>query len=101
MPCRVCLVRRRRARCQRLVAGDRRPELFPRSQPPPPPRQVLPRQEQLPASHHARQGVMRRVEVFEHLVHSGRGHEPVGVLLCGAQPRRQGGLVLRGGDCCP
>ena len=44
---------------------------------------------------------MRRVEVFEHLVRSGRRHEPVGVLLSGAQPRRQGGLVLRGGDCRP
>ena len=43
---------------------------------------------------------MRRVEVFEHFVHSGRGHVPVGVLLCGAEPRRQGGLALPGGDCC-
>ena len=41
---------------------------------------------------------MRRGKVFEHLVPSGRGHGPVGVLLSGAQTGRQGGLVLRGGD---
>ena len=44
---------------------------------------------------------MRRVEVFEHLVHSGRRHGPVGVLLSGAQPGRQRGLGLRGGDGRP
>ena len=44
---------------------------------------------------------MRCVEVFEHLVHSGRGHGPVGALLSGAQPGRQGVLVLRGGDRRP
>ena len=44
---------------------------------------------------------MRRVEVFEHLVHRGRGHGPVGVLLCGTQPGRQGGFILRGGDRRP
>ena len=57
--------------------------------------------EALPASHHTPQGVMRRVEVFEHLVHRSRGHGPVGVLLCGTQPGRQGGFILRGGDRCP
>ena len=41
---------------------------------------------------------MRRVEVFEHLVHHGRGHGPVGMLLCGTQPGRQGEFILRGGD---
>ena len=41
---------------------------------------------------------MRRLEMFEHLVHSGRGHALVGVLLSGAKPGRQGGLVLRGDD---
>ena len=44
---------------------------------------------------------MRRVEVFKHLVHCSRGHGPVDVLLCGTQPGRQGGLILRGGDRCP
>ena len=44
---------------------------------------------------------MRRMEVFEHLVHGSRGHGPVGLLLCGAQPGRQGGLNLCGGDRCP
>ena len=44
---------------------------------------------------------MRRVEVFEHLVHRGRGHGLVGVLLCGTQPGRQGGFILRGGDRRP
>ena len=44
---------------------------------------------------------MRRVEVLEHLVHRGRGHGPVGVLLCGTQPGRQGGIILRGGDRRP
>ena len=44
---------------------------------------------------------MRRVEVFEHLVHRGRGHGPVVVLLCGTQPGRQGGFILRGGDRRP
>ena len=44
---------------------------------------------------------MRRVEVFEHLVHRGRGDGPVGVLLCGTQPGRQGGFILRGGDRRP
>ena len=44
---------------------------------------------------------MRRVEVFEHLVHRGRWHGPVGVLLCGTQPGRQGGFILRGGDRRP
>ena len=44
---------------------------------------------------------MRRVQVFEHLVHCGRGQGPAGLLLCGAQPGRQGGLILRGGDRCP
>ena len=34
---------------------------------------------------------MRRVEVFEHLVHRGRGHGPVVVLLCGTQPGRREG----------
>ena len=42
-----------------------------------------------------------RVEVFEHLVHRGRGHGPTGVLLCGTQPGRQGGFILRGGDPRP
>ena len=42
---------------------------------------------------------MRRVEVFEHLVHC--GHGPVGVLPCGTQPGRQGGFILRGGDRRP
>ena len=41
---------------------------------------------------------MRHVEVFEHLVHRGRGDGPVGVLLCGTQPGRQGRFILRGGD---
>ena len=63
-----------------------------------PPCQVRPRQGRLPASHHTRQGVMRRVEVFEHLVYRGRRHGPVGVPLCGTQPGRQGGFILRGGD---
>ena len=44
---------------------------------------------------------MRRVEVFEHLVQRGRGHGPVVVLLCGTQPGRQGGVILRGGDRRP
>ena len=44
---------------------------------------------------------MRRVEVFEHLVHRGRGHGPVVVLLCRTQPGRQGGFILRGGDRRP
>ena len=44
---------------------------------------------------------MRRVEVFEHLVQSGRGRGAVGVLLRGAQPGRQRGLVPRSGDCRP
>ena len=44
---------------------------------------------------------MRRVEVFEHLVHCGRGHGSVGLLLCGALPGCQGGLILRGGARCP
>ena len=44
---------------------------------------------------------MRRVEVFEHLVHRGRGHGPVVLLLCGTQPGRQGGFILRGGDRRP
>ena len=44
---------------------------------------------------------MRRVEVSEHLVHSGRGHGPVRVLLSGAQPGRQEGLVVRSGDRRP
>ena len=44
---------------------------------------------------------MRRVEVFEHLLHCGRGHGPVGLLLSRAQPGGQGGLILRGGDRCP
>ena len=44
---------------------------------------------------------MRRVGVFQHLVHSGRGHGPIGVLLSGAQPGHLGGLVLRGGDRRP
>ena len=44
---------------------------------------------------------MRRVEVFKHLVHCGRGHGPVGVLLRGTQPGRQGGFILRGGDRRP
>ena len=44
---------------------------------------------------------MRRAEVFEHLVHCGCGHGPVGMLLCGTPPGRQEGLILRGGDRCP
>ena len=64
-------------------------------------RPVRPRRGRLPASHHMRQGVVRRVEVFEHLVHRGRGHGPVVVLLCGTQPGRQGGFILRGGDRRP
>ena len=44
---------------------------------------------------------MRRVEVFEHLVHRCRGHGPVVVLLCGTQPGRQGEFILRGGDRRP
>ena len=44
---------------------------------------------------------MGRVEVFEHLVHGDRGHGPVGVLLCGTQPGRQGGFILRGVDRRP
>ena len=44
---------------------------------------------------------MRRVEVFKHLVHGCRGHGPVGVLLSGAQPGRQGRSLLRGGDRRP
>ena len=44
---------------------------------------------------------MRRVEVFEHLVHCGRGHGPIGVLLCGTQPGRQGGFILRSPDRRP
>ena len=44
---------------------------------------------------------MRRVEVFKHLVQRGRGHGPVGVLLCGTQPGRQGGFILRSSDRGP
>ena len=44
---------------------------------------------------------MRPVEVFEHLVHGGRGHRPVVVLLRGTHPGRQGGFILRGGDRRP
>ena len=44
---------------------------------------------------------MCHVEVFEHLVHSGLGHGLVGLLLSGAQPGHQRGLVLRGGDRRP
>ena len=97
---RVRLVCRRCARCQGVVAEDRRLEPFPALRGVPS-RRVRPRRGQLPASHHARQGVMRRTEVFEHLVHCGPAHGPVGLLLCGAQLGRQGGLILRGGDRCP
>ena len=100
MPCRVRFVRRRRARCHGVVAEDRRLEPFPVLRRGPSGR-VRPRRGRLPASHHTRQGVMRRVEVFEHLVHCGRGHGPVGLLLCRAQPGRQEGLLLRGRDRCP
>ena len=64
-------------------------------------RSLRPRQGRLSPTHRARQGVMRHVVVFEHLVHSGCGHGPVGVLLGGAQPGRQRGLVLCSGDRCP
>ena len=100
MPCRVSLLCCRSARCRGVVAEDRRLEPFPALRGVPS-RRVRPCWGRLPASHHVRQGVMRRVEVFEHLVHCGRGHGLVGLLLCGAQPGRQGGLILRGGDRCP
>ena len=44
------------------------------------------------------QGVMRWVEVFEHLVNGRCSHGPVAVLLGRAQPARLGGLVLCSGD---
>ena len=100
MPCRVRLVRRRRARCQGVIAEDRRLEPCPALRKVPY-RQVRPRRGRLPASHHTRQGVMRRVEVIEHLVHCGRGHGPVGVLLRGTQPGCREGFILRGGHRCP
>ena len=99
MPCRVRLVRRRRARCQGVIAEDRPLEPLP-ALTGVPSRWVRPRRGWLPASRNTRQGVMCRGEVFEHRVHSGRGHGPVGLLLWGPQPGRQGGLVLRGGDRC-
>ena len=88
MPCRFCLVRRRRARYQGVIAENHRLEPLSALQGVPLCR-VRPRRGRLPASHHTRQGVMRRVEVFEHLVHRGRGHGPVGVLLCGTHPARR------------
>ena len=100
MLCRVRLVYCRRARCQGVIAESRCLEPFPALRGVPS-RRVRPRRGRLPASYHVRQGAMCRVEVFGHLVHSGRGHEPVGLLLCGAQPGRQGGLILRGRDRCP
>ena len=100
MPCRVRLVRCRRARCQGVIAEDRRLEPHSALREVPL-RRVRPRRGRLPASHHTRQGVVRRVEVFEHLIHRGRGHGPVVVLLCGTQPGRQGGFILRGGDRRP
>ena len=96
MPCRVRLVHRRRARCQGVIAEDRRLEPFSALRGVPL-RRVRPRRGRLAASQHTRQGVMHRVEVLEHLVHRGRGHGPVGVLLCRTQPGCQGGLILRGG----
>ena len=100
MPCRVRLVRCRRARCQGVVAEDRRLEPLSALREVPL-RRVRPGRGRLPASHHTRQGVMRRVEVLEHLAHRGRGHGPVVVLLCGTQPGRQGGFILRGSDRRP
>ena len=96
----VRLVRCRRARCQGVIAGDRclEPLSVLREVPL---RRVRPRRGRLPASHHTRQGLMRRAEVFEHLVHRGRGYGRVVVLLCGTQPGRQGGFILRGGDRRP
>ena len=41
------------------------------------------------------------MEVLEHLVYRGRRHGPVVVLLCGTQPGREGGFILRGGDRHP
>ena len=73
MPCRVRLVCCRPARCQGVVAEDRRLEPFPALRGVPS-RRVRPSRGRLPASHHVRQGVMRRVELFKHLVHCGRGH---------------------------
>ena len=100
MPGRVRLVRCRGARCGGVIAEDRCLELLSALREVPL-RRVRSRRRRLPASHHERQGVMRRVEVFEHLVHRGRGHGPVVVLLCGTQPGRQGGFILRGGDRRP
>ena len=56
---------------------------------------------EVPAPYRTRQGLVRRVEVLEHLVHGRRGHCPVGMLLGRAQPWRHGGFVLRGSDRCP
>ena len=100
MPWRIRLLRRRRARCKGVIAEDRRLEPLSALRGVPL-RLVRPRRGRLPASHHTRQGVMRRVEVFEYLVHRGCGHGPVGVLLCGTQPGRQGGFILRGGNRRP
>ena len=94
MPFRVRMVCRRRARCQGVVAEDRCLEPFPALRRFPPARSV-PAGDGCRRPTTRRQGVMRRMEVFEHLVHCGRGHGPVGLLLCGAQPGRQAGLILR------
>ena len=91
------LLRRWATCCQGVIPEDCRLELLPAFGGVPA-RQVRPRRRRLPAPHDARQGVMRSVEVFEHLVHGRQGHAPVGVLLGGALPGRQGGLVLRRSD---
>ena len=100
MPGRIRLVRRRCARCQGVVPEDLCLELFP-SLRAVPSRWVQPRQRRLSPTHPARQGVMRRVEVFEHLVHGGCGHGPIRVLLGGVQPGHHGGLILRERDRRP
>ena len=100
MPSRGCLVRRWCAHCQGVIPEDRRLGLFPGLRGVPS-RRVRPCRGRLLGPHRARQGVMRCLEVFEHLVCGCCGHGPVGLFLGRAQPGRQGGLVLRGGDRSP
>ena len=95
MPCRVRLVCCRRARCQGVIEEDRRLEPLSALREVPLCR-VRPRRGRLLASHHTHHSVVRRGEVLEQLVHRGRGHGPVVVLLCGTQPGGQGGFILRG-----
>ena len=97
MPGCVRLVRRRCERRQGVIPEDRRLDPFPVFGKFPP-RRVRPRRRRLSAPHRALQRVVRGVEMFEHLVHGRCGYGPVGVLLGGAQPWRQGGFVLRGAD---